>query len=130
MLEEDRHGRPQAQRQVHGLQVGVTGPMRVPVIDLVLLDPHNPRSLLFQIARLAEHLASLPTLAEDGVPERPLRDTTAMMAELQSLEAENVSSEALKQLEAKLLGLSDAVSQRYFLPVERPDRSSQGSLLG
>ena len=108
----------------------LTGPMRVPVIDLVLLDPHNPRSLLFQIARLAEHLASLPTLAEDGVPERPLRDTTAMMAELQSLEAENVSSEALKQLEAKLLGLSDAVSQRYFLPVERPDRSSQGSLLG
>ena len=31
---------------------------------------------------------------------------------------------------ARLLGLSDALSQRYFLPVERPDRTSQGSLLG
>ena len=29
-----------------------------------------------------------------------------------------------------LLALSDALSQRYFLPIERPDRSSQGSLLG
>ncbi len=108
----------------------LTGPMRVPVVDLVLLDPHNPRSLLFQMEQIAEHLAGLPTLAEDGVPERPLRETRAMLAELQGLEAAKVTEKVLQGLEARLLGLSDALSQRYFLPVERPDRTSQGSLLG
>ncbi len=108
----------------------LTGPMRVPVLDLVLLDPYNPRSLLFQISEIAEHLADLPTLIEDGVPERPLRETKAMLADLQSLEAENVTEKVLQQLEVRLLALSDALSQRYFLPVERPDRSTQGSLLG
>ena len=108
----------------------LTGPMRVPVLDLVLLDPHNPRSLKFQIARIAEHLAELPALVEDGVPERPLRDTSAMLAELRSLEAEGVTGKVLQGLEVRLLALSDALSQRYFLPIERPDRSAQGSLLG
>ena len=108
----------------------LTGPMRVPVIDLVLLDPHNPRSLLFQISEIADHLGALPMLVADGVPERPLRETTAMLAELQSLEAAQVTTKTLQQAEARLLALSDALSQRYFLPIERPDRSSQGSLLG
>ena len=108
----------------------LTGPMRVPVIDLVLLDPHNPRSLLFQIEQIAGHLAGLPALMEDGGPERPLRDTRAMLAELESLEATHVTEKTVQGLEVRLLALSDALSQRYFLPVERPDRTSQGSLLG
>ena len=53
-----------------------------------------------------------------------------MLAELQSLEAAQVTTKTLQQAEARLLALSDALSQRYFLPIERPDRSSQGSLLG
>ena len=108
----------------------LTGPMRVPVLDLVLLDPHNPRSLLFQLVRIAGHLAELPALVENGVPERPLRETRAMLAELQSLEATEVTPKVLQRLESHLLTLSDALSQRYFLPVERPDRSAQGNLLG
>lgn len=108
----------------------LTGPMRGAVIDLVLLDPQNPRSLLFQLTQLTEHLADLPLLAETGVPERPLREGRAMLAQLHSLEAANFDETTIKDIEVRLLALSDALSQRYFLQIDRPDRSAQDSLLG
>ena len=33
---------------------------RAPVIDLVMLDPNNPRSVAFQLDRIETHLAALP----------------------------------------------------------------------
>ena len=108
----------------------LTGPMRVPVIDLVLLDPHNPRSLLYQLSQLVEHLGELPLLVETGVPERPLREARAMLSRLQSMEAANVDDSIVKEIEVRLLALSDALSQRYFLQIDLPDRSTQGNLLG
>jgi uncharacterized alpha-E superfamily protein len=100
------------------------------VVDLVLLDPDNPRSLVFQLLEIKGHLAKLPSLSEDGVPERPLRETRAMLAHLQSLEAANVTEKVLQTFEARLLGLSDAVSLRYFLQFDKPDRATPDSLLG
>jgi hypothetical protein len=41
----------------------------VPVRDLVILDPFNPRSVAFQIHVLKGHLNSLPSLQNDGMPE-------------------------------------------------------------
>jgi uncharacterized alpha-E superfamily protein len=108
----------------------LTGPVRAPVVDLVLLDPDNPRSLVFQLLEIKGHLAKLPSLSEDGVPERPLRETRAMLAHLQSLEAANVTEKVLQTFEARLLGLSDAVSLRYFLQFDKPDRATPDSLLG
>ena len=108
----------------------LTGPMRGPVIDLVLLDPQNPRSLLFQLTQLNWHLGKLPLLVEAGVPERPLREARAMLSELQSLEAAQINEAVARRIEVRLLALSDALSQRYFLQIDRPDRSAQGSLLG
>jgi uncharacterized alpha-E superfamily protein len=37
-----------------------------PVIDLVVLDPNNPRSLAYQLARIEAHLAALPQRNDDG----------------------------------------------------------------
>ena len=31
-----------------------------PVIDLVALDPNNPRSIVYQLARIETHLAAMP----------------------------------------------------------------------
>lgn len=107
----------------------LTVPMPLPVIDLVLLDPHNPRSLMFQIVRIEKHLANMPVLVDNGVPERPLRETRALLAELQSHEAADVTAKWVQQIETRLLGLSDAVSQRYFLQFDKPERSGQESLL-
>ena len=33
---------------------------RTPVIDLVMLDPNNPRSVVFQLDRIEAHLSALP----------------------------------------------------------------------
>jgi len=107
----------------------LTGPMRLPVIDLVLLDPNNPRSLKYQVTQIDAHLAKLPLLVETGVPERPLREARAMLSQLQSLDAGQVDGAVVKAIEVRLLGLSDALSQRYFLQINRPDSGTQGSLL-
>ncbi len=47
------------------------------VIDLLVKDPENPRSLAFGVARAAEHLAALPMSTGSTRPERLLADLTA-----------------------------------------------------
>ena len=44
-----------------------------PVRDMALLDPFNPRSVAFQVNRIDEHIATLPVLRQDGIPEEPMR---------------------------------------------------------
>lgn len=108
----------------------LTGPVRAPVVDLVLLDPANPRSLMFQLLVIEDHLSKMPTLNEDGVPERPLRETRTLLAHLQGLDAGGVTDKVLQGFEGRLLGLSDAVSLRYFLQFDKPHRQGPDSLLG
>ena len=107
----------------------LVGPMRGPVADLILLDPGNPRALVYQIERMAEHIASLPQLNEDGIPEAPYRQFSAMLASLRGMECETVGDAQLLDIETRLLGLSDAISQRYFLQYERSDPPVRDTLL-
>ena len=51
----------------------IAGAALTPVLDMAMLDPFNPRSVLFQAMRIDEHLAALPTLRNDGVMEPPRR---------------------------------------------------------
>ena len=41
---------------------------RAPVIDLVVLDPNNPRSVVYQLDRIEAHLAALPKHARRRPP--------------------------------------------------------------
>ncbi|MET0361566.1 MAG: circularly permuted type 2 ATP-grasp protein, partial [Sphingobium sp.] len=99
----------------------LVGPMRGPVIDLVVLDPKNPRGLAFQIERMAEHIENLPQANPDEMPEAPYRQFAAMLAKLRGLECDAVGDAQLREIETRLLALSDAISQRYFLQYERSD---------
>ena len=107
----------------------LTGPLRDPVLDLVLLDGDNPRSLLFQLAAIEEHIAHLPQLTEDNVPERPLLAARAIAGPLGSVTVDLLSDGQLQDTEIRLMGLSDAIAERYFLHYELPDDPTQGSLL-
>ena len=107
----------------------LVGPMREPVLDLVLLDPGNPRGLVYQAERMEGLLAALPQLNQDGIPEAPYRQFNAMLAKLRSLESDAIDNEQLLEIEAHLLRLSDAISQRYFLQYERTDPPIRDSLL-
>lgn len=107
----------------------LTGAWRDPVLDLVLLDEDNPRSLVFQLRAMCDHIASLPALTEDNVPERPLREARAALAPLQSLTVEAFDESRLRETELRLLALSDAISARYFLQFERAESAPGASFL-
>jgi uncharacterized circularly permuted ATP-grasp superfamily protein/uncharacterized alpha-E superfamily protein len=92
----------------------LVGPLLAPVRDLVVLDPYNPRSVAFQVLALNDHIASLPTLKEGGLIERPHRLAVALQATLTTAEAAVLDTKSLFALEQDLLNLADAIGSHYF----------------
>jgi uncharacterized circularly permuted ATP-grasp superfamily protein/uncharacterized alpha-E superfamily protein len=92
----------------------LVGPSLAPVRDLAVLDPYNPRSVAFQVAALNEHIASLPSLKEHGLIERPQRLAVALQAMLTTSEAASLDVKTLFALEQDLLNLADAIGLHYF----------------
>lgn len=107
----------------------LTGPLRDPVLDLLLLDPDNPRSLVFQLVALDNHIAALPRLGETHMPELPERESRALLATLQSLIIEQLDERLLQETEARLIALSEAITTRYFLQYEKATPSGRDSFL-
>lgn len=105
------------------------GAAPLPVLDLVLLDPDNPRSLAFQVEALVGHIAGLPPIDDDNLPEPVLLDARAILAPLQSQSVAGIDAGTLHGIEMKLLALSDRLSERYFLPGEKAEPRSQGPML-
>ncbi|MCB2067137.1 MAG: circularly permuted type 2 ATP-grasp protein [Erythrobacter sp.] len=97
----------------------LTMPFIAPVFDMVLLDPVQPRGLAFQLSRLAEHLAAIPPLHEDGMPEPPLRLARRALVRLEGLDARQLDSATLDSLRDDLGALSEAISKRFFLQDEQ-----------
>jgi len=106
----------------------ISGAALAPVLDMAILDPFNPRSVSFQVARMDDHLAALPALVDDGVMEKPRRLAVRLRAELATEEARGLSPGAILKIEQRLCGLADAIAERYFLAGgdrQRPDKRSQ-----
>jgi uncharacterized alpha-E superfamily protein len=82
---------------------------------MVVLDPFNPRSVAFQIKALEEHLVSLPTLNEDGMPEIPQRMVLKLAAEIATVVAATLDTTQILSFEQNLLNLAEAIAARYFL---------------
>src|SRR6202022_4578003 len=85
-----------------------------PVRDLVVLDPYNPRSVAFQVAALNDHIASLPSLKEGGLIERPQRLAVALQATLTTQRAASLDTKTLFGRGRDLLNLADAIGLHYF----------------
>ncbi len=86
-----------------------------PVRDIVMLDPFNPRSVAFQVTTLKGHIAALPALQNDGMPEEPTRLLTRLASQVEVQEAEALNGEQARALEHMLLDLSNSITDRYFL---------------
>jgi uncharacterized circularly permuted ATP-grasp superfamily protein/uncharacterized alpha-E superfamily protein len=108
----------------------LTSAQRDLVLDLLLLDPDNPRSLAFQLDSLVHHVDALPRLNEDLLPELPLREARALHAPLTVLTVDSFTPKHLAAAETGLWTLSNAISERYFLQYEKDDAPGTGSLLG
>jgi uncharacterized alpha-E superfamily protein len=107
----------------------LTGPSLSPVRDLLLLEPQNPRALVYQTQRMAEHIAALPTLRADGMPEEPQRLIGGLVAILAPLTGESMTVGDIADVEARLLALSDAIGERYFLQVRKVEKIGGADLL-
>jgi uncharacterized circularly permuted ATP-grasp superfamily protein/uncharacterized alpha-E superfamily protein len=107
----------------------LTGPALPPVRDLVALEPYNPRAIVYQAQRLADHVAALPTLRADGMPEEPRRLADALVARLSPLTGDMLTIGDIDDVETRLLALSDAIGQRYFLQVRKAEKAEGADLL-
>ena len=103
------------------------------LLDLLLIDEANPRSLAYQLSLLTDHLEAMP-MANDG-KSLPLdrRIALALQTKVRLANVEELSTivdgrrDALSELFASattdLPALSDAISGRYFrLVEEQPHR--------
>ncbi|MCW3846691.1 circularly permuted type 2 ATP-grasp protein [Sphingomonas sp. LB-2] len=113
-----------ADSQISYRQRYLTGIARVPVLDLVSLDPGNPRSIAFQVAALAAHLNTLPVLSDDGLAEPQQEQARELAAILVTANALRIDDGVFADLETRLSRLSDAVARRYFLQGAEPLRAA------
>ncbi len=96
---------------------------RAPVLDLVLLDPVNPRSLAFQIDALVHHLDVLPGHLGDEPPPPEERLAARLAASMKAFDATEFDDERLHEVETQLMELSNDIAERYFIhrqPVDTP----------
>ncbi len=112
-----------ADSQISYRQRYLTGIARVPVVDLVALDPGNPRSLAFQVDRICDHVRALPVLGDDGMDEPQQAVATLLVSIVSTATAATLDEGVLGDLERRLFSLSDAVARRYFLQGAEPLRA-------
>ncbi|WP_427384307.1 circularly permuted type 2 ATP-grasp protein [Janibacter sp. G56] len=95
---------------------GPAGPAAA-AFDLVLLDRGNPRSVTYQIDRIAEDLALVPEPSESI-----LEEIAAIWGLLEAADADELEGDGrahlrtlLDDLEKRLRDLSDAIDKRHFV---------------
>jgi uncharacterized circularly permuted ATP-grasp superfamily protein/uncharacterized alpha-E superfamily protein len=113
-----------ADSQISYRQRYLTGIARVPVLDLLTLDPGNPRGLAFQIAAISGHLNKLPVLSDDGLAEPQQEQARVLAAILVTANATRIDAAMLGDLDTRLGDLSDAIARRYFLQGAEPLRAA------
>jgi uncharacterized alpha-E superfamily protein len=94
---------------------------RRPVIDLVMLDPNNPRSVVFQLDRIETHLAALPKRSGAGRLSPVQQIAASIATRLRTAEAAAIDDSVLLGVEQSLMTLSDAISAAYLTNNERSD---------
>ena len=105
-------------------------PMLPLVLDLLLLDESNPRSLAFQLAVITRHLESLPKSGNGSTLPEERRiilslQTAVRLFDVQSLAKGDRADlvHLMKRMIVELPELSNAIGRRYFsLLQERPHR--------
>jgi uncharacterized circularly permuted ATP-grasp superfamily protein/uncharacterized alpha-E superfamily protein len=106
-------------------------PMLPLVLDLLLLDESNPRSLSYQLASISQHLASLPQSRQGAglTEERRLilsMLTAVQLGDVESFAEDSSRSElqaAMRKQIQLLPQLTTAIERRYFnLIEEQPHR--------
>jgi uncharacterized circularly permuted ATP-grasp superfamily protein/uncharacterized alpha-E superfamily protein len=101
-------------------------PQLSPVLDLLLCDETNPRSAVYQIATLDEHIAHLPSGEEEGLLTADQRLVTRLLNELKLADPLELGrgvirfdtridlERLLRRIERDVHELSDHIAERFF----------------
>ena len=101
----------------------------VPVLDLLLTDDSNPRAVVYQLVRLADHVERLPRDRNMPSLSPAQRRVMAMLTRLRLAEIEVLCQigrngrrgqleTALAELQADFSGLSDTITHHYLSHAE------------
>ena len=99
-----------------------------PVLDLLLTDPTNPRSIVFQLGALLEHVVKLPHLpgrARDGIESAIAQGADALLSRLEEVSVRRLAEvdanerrplllALMTELARELPALSDALTESYL----------------
>lgn len=107
----------------------LTTPMLPPVIDLLLLDETNPRSVAFQVAALFDHVEHLPRDLDDDIRTPRQRLVLSLLTEVRLAEVAQLCDEdsegrrgaleaLLDTVGAALPHLSELITRDYFSHTE------------
>ena len=108
-------------------------PMTAPVLDLLIVDESNPRSLGFQLSTLVGHIDSLPQTGNGGGRTEVQRTALAMLNEVRLADVVRLAEHdekgrrpaltALLEAQSRQIPLlSDAITRRYFSVIEKEPR--------
>ncbi|WP_240471606.1 circularly permuted type 2 ATP-grasp protein [Neomegalonema perideroedes] len=90
------------------------GATRESALDLLALDPLNPRSVLYELAQLREHVAALPG-ARPEAPQTPLeRAVVRLHAEVATAAPEELTPEKLAELSERIGSLFGFIASAYL----------------
>lgn len=102
-----------------------------PVLDLLITDETNPRSLVFQLARILEHIDQLPQDARGGLRSPEQRLGMAALHAVRMLSEDDLIGvhfnnerknldRLLSRVAAMLPKLADAISHKYLIHAGLP----------
>ena len=84
-------------------------------LDLLVLDPLNPRSVLFQVAELKEQIEKLPGGIEDEQLSATARAVLELHTQLRVAEPEDLTTARLAALSAEIGRLAGLIADAYFV---------------
>ncbi len=84
------------------------------VIDLLALDPQNPRSVRYHITRTKSHIANLPLQGADRAMSRVARQVLVLETQLATSVPEGISPEVLVQVKQDIWAISDTLNAYHL----------------
>ncbi|RWK42470.1 circularly permuted type 2 ATP-grasp protein [Mesorhizobium sp.] len=84
------------------------------VIDLLVLDPLNPRSILFQLERLKAEIALLPAVGSEGHMSPAAKEILQLNTAIAIKEPSDMTAQALDNLATEIGGLYNSLAKAYF----------------
>ncbi|GLQ77009.1 hypothetical protein GCM10007881_05250 [Mesorhizobium huakuii] len=84
------------------------------VIDLLALDPLNPRSILFQLERLKAEIGLLPSVGGEGHMSPAAKEILQLNTAIAIKEPSDMTAKALDELAYEIGGLYNSLAKAYF----------------